>query len=272
MSQMKTEPRTSNDSQIKNDPCTFLASTLCNALADALTLVSPGGWQFTGLAETAKQGAELEPGDHYRVSFGSPLEGSCFLIIRSTGASLSSKENKPQATDGEEGILFAAIRSTLESIKSAIRPDNKNLALSVEKSEESKLPNQNTMVLGGNLQSTETQLAIQLIFEPSLVTALQQPGIIALFNSSQLTSLPAANLELVMDVELNVTLRFGRRQLPLREVMDLTSGSVLELDRQVDEPVELVLDGRVVARGEAVIIDGNYGMRITQVVHPLQHA
>ncbi len=77
------------------------------------------------------------------------------------------------------------------------------------------------------------------------------------------------NLELVLDVELNVTLRFGERKLPLREVLDLGSGAVVELDRQVDEPVELILDGRVVARGEAVIIDGNYGLRVTQVVHPL---
>jgi flagellar motor switch protein FliN/FliY len=42
---------------------------------------------------------------------------------------------------------------------------------------------------------------------------------------------------------------------------------VVELDRQVDEPVELILDGRVIARGEAVIIDGNYGLRVTQVLH-----
>jgi len=52
-------------------------------------------------------------------------------------------------------------------------------------------------------------------------------------------------------------------------VLDLTSGSVVELDRQVDEPVDLFLDGKVVARGEAVIIDGNYGMRITQVLQPI---
>jgi flagellar motor switch protein FliN/FliY len=80
------------------------------------------------------------------------------------------------------------------------------------------------------------------------------------------------NLNLVMDVELNVTLRFGKRQLTLREVLDLTSGSVVELDRQVEEPVELLLDGIVIARGEAVVIDGNYGLRITGVthaVHPL---
>jgi flagellar motor switch protein FliN len=78
-----------------------------------------------------------------------------------------------------------------------------------------------------------------------------------------------ANLEVVMDVELDVTLRFGQRHLTLREVLDLTSGSVVELDRQVDEPVELVLDGRVIARGEAVVVDGNYGLRVTEVPHAL---
>ena len=68
-----------------------------------------------------------------------------------------------------------------------------------------------------------------------------------------------------MDVELNVSLRFGQRQLPLREVLELGSGSVVELDRMVDEPVELLLDGKLVARGEAVIVDGNYGLRITEI-------
>ena len=62
-----------------------------------------------------------------------------------------------------------------------------------------------------------------------------------------------------------MTLRFGQRQLPLRDVLELTTGSVVELDRQLDEPVELILDGRVVARGEAVVIDGNYGIRVTEV-------
>jgi flagellar motor switch protein FliN/FliY len=72
-----------------------------------------------------------------------------------------------------------------------------------------------------------------------------------------------------MDVELNVTLRFGRRQLTLREVLELTSGSVVELDRQVEEPVELLLDGQVIAKGEAVVIDGNYGFRVTEVLKPV---
>ncbi|MGA9568388.1 MAG: FliM/FliN family flagellar motor switch protein [Candidatus Korobacteraceae bacterium] len=77
-----------------------------------------------------------------------------------------------------------------------------------------------------------------------------------------------SNLGLVLDVELNVLLRFGQRQLTLREILDLTCGSVVELDRRVDDPVELLLDGRVIARGEAAIVDGNYGLRVTEIVQP----
>jgi flagellar motor switch protein FliN/FliY len=77
------------------------------------------------------------------------------------------------------------------------------------------------------------------------------------------------NLNLVLDVELSMSLRFGQRQLPLREVLELVSGSVVELDRQVDDPVELLLDGRVIARGEAVIVDGNYGLRVTEITEPI---
>jgi flagellar motor switch protein FliN len=73
------------------------------------------------------------------------------------------------------------------------------------------------------------------------------------------------NLQALMDVELRVALRFGSRRLLLREILDLTPGAVVELDRQVQEPVDMLLDGRVVARGEIVVIDGKYGMRVTEV-------
>ena len=75
-------------------------------------------------------------------------------------------------------------------------------------------------------------------------------------------------LDLLLDVELAVTLRFGGRRLLLREVLDLNPGSVVELDRQVQEPVDVLLDGRVVARGEIVVIDSNYGLRVTEVAPP----
>ena len=76
------------------------------------------------------------------------------------------------------------------------------------------------------------------------------------------------NLGLLMDVELAVALRFGSRRLPLRDVLDLGPGAVVELDRQVQEPVDLLLDGRLLARGEVVVIDGNYAMSVTEVAPP----
>jgi len=74
------------------------------------------------------------------------------------------------------------------------------------------------------------------------------------------------NLDRILGVKLNLSLRFGRRSLTLREVLDLNSGSVVELDRQVQEPADLMLGDKLVARGEVVIVDGNYGIRVTEVV------
>jgi flagellar motor switch protein FliN len=74
-----------------------------------------------------------------------------------------------------------------------------------------------------------------------------------------------AKLALLMDVELAITLRFGSRRLLLREVLDLNPGAVIDLDRLVQDPVDLLLDGRLVARGEVVVLDGNYGVRVTEV-------
>ena len=78
------------------------------------------------------------------------------------------------------------------------------------------------------------------------------------------------NLDLLMDVELAVMLRFGSRQATLREVLDLAAGAVLELDREIQEPVDLVLNDKVIARGEVVVVDGNYGLRVLEVASPQQ--
>ena len=75
-------------------------------------------------------------------------------------------------------------------------------------------------------------------------------------------------LDLLMDVELAVTLRFGSRRLLLREVLDLNPGVVIDLDRQVKDPIDVLLDGRLVARGEVVVINGNYGLRVTEIAPP----
>jgi flagellar motor switch protein FliN len=82
---------------------------------------------------------------------------------------------------------------------------------------------------------------------------------------AQPSSLPG-NASKFMDVELSVTLRFGGRRMSLREVLELNNGSVVELDRQVQDPADLLLDGQVIARGEVVVVDANYGLRVLELV------
>lgn len=73
-------------------------------------------------------------------------------------------------------------------------------------------------------------------------------------------------LDLLLDVELPVSVSFGRAQLPLKDVVKLTTGSIVELNRTINEPVEVIVNNCVIARGEVVVIEGNYGIRIHQVV------
>jgi flagellar motor switch protein FliN/FliY len=75
-----------------------------------------------------------------------------------------------------------------------------------------------------------------------------------------------SNYNRLMDVGLEVKLRFGTRRMQLRDVLALSAGIVIELDNALHSPVDLLLDGRLVAQGEVVVVDGKYGLRITDVV------
>lgn len=77
-----------------------------------------------------------------------------------------------------------------------------------------------------------------------------------------------AGIGLLCDIELDATLQFGTREMPLREVLELGPGDVVELDRHVSEPVDLVVGDRIVARGEVVVVSGNFALRITEVAAP----
>jgi len=74
--------------------------------------------------------------------------------------------------------------------------------------------------------------------------------------------------ELLLDVELEASLRFGSREMPLGEILDLGPGDVVELDRNVADPVDLIVGDKIVARGEVVLVNGNFGLRVTEVAAP----
>jgi flagellar motor switch protein FliN/FliY len=75
-------------------------------------------------------------------------------------------------------------------------------------------------------------------------------------------------IELLLDVELEATLRFGCREMLLGELLDLGPGDVVQLDRHVADPVDLIVGDKIVARGEVVLVNGNFGLRVTEVAAP----
>jgi flagellar motor switch protein FliN len=75
-------------------------------------------------------------------------------------------------------------------------------------------------------------------------------------------------IELLLDIELEASLRFGSREMPLGELLDLGPGDVVQLDRNVSDPVDLIVGDRIVACGEVVLVNGNFGLRITEVAAP----
>ncbi len=78
----------------------------------------------------------------------------------------------------------------------------------------------------------------------------------------------SAGIDLLLDVELEAALRFGCREMPLGEILDLGPGDVVQLDRNVADPVDLIVGDKIVARGEVVLVNGNFGLRVTEVAAP----
>jgi|SRR5580658_1119445 flagellar motor switch protein FliN len=126
-----------------------------------------------------------------------------------------------------------------------------------------------------------TPIAIEIRISPALAAALPARAQSSP-NSSQASSSmsspfsteppPNASYRRLMDVGLDVKLRFGTRRMPLRDILGLSAGVVVELDNALQSPVDLLLDGRLIAQGEVVVVDGKYGLRVTDVVDPAPSA
>jgi len=73
------------------------------------------------------------------------------------------------------------------------------------------------------------------------------------------------NIDLLLDVELPVSVSFGNSEMQLKDVLKLGAGSVIELDKSVNDPVTIIVNRKPIAKGEVVMVDGNYGVRILEV-------
>lgn len=131
-------------------------------------------------------------------------------------------------------------------------------------------------------EAPDVSLAVEFRFEIdgencSIVLAPNQAFVEAVGDAAEgdesrdeAESLPAAenahrNLEMLLDLEMEVAVSFGQTEMRLKDVLKLSVGSIVELRRQASDPVEVLVNDTVIARGEVVVVDSNYGVRITDV-------
>ena len=93
---------------------------------------------------------------------------------------------------------------------------------------------------------------------------------IELLNDLQEAVPDAKNLDMLLDIDLKITVELGRTNLKFRDVLNLSNGSVVELSRQTSEPVDILVNGALLATGEVVVIDDHFAVRITKLLNRVE--
>lgn len=78
------------------------------------------------------------------------------------------------------------------------------------------------------------------------------------------------NIDIVLDIPVTLSMELGRTRMSIRDLLQLKSGSVVELQKMADEPLDVLVNGTLVAKGEAVVIEDRFGVRLTDVISPME--
>lgn len=258
------------DIQGKNRAAKAFAAAFGESLAESLAEATGFSWPLE-VAESATTPTGSEIPLHFRLTVEGALSGECFVEFYEPQASdlISNILKQPiagQASEHSEA-LAQVIASGMDRLAAALAPTYGVLRFKVDQVAGLAFGGMYVVPLATSKEQSDVQ--VLLYFGGRLLDALSSTPADGYAGAVEEPAVNPQNLKFVMDVELNVSLKFGQRQLSLREVLDLKCGSVVELDRMVDEPVELFLDGKLIARGEAVVVDGNYGLRVTEIPQPV---
>ena len=104
-------------------------------------------------------------------------------------------------------------------------------------------------------------------FEPSNQLGIQHAEFNSLMPAADIQG--TGNIGLLMDVTMNMTVELGRASMTIRDILGLGEGSIIELQKLAGEPVDLLVNGKLIAKGEVVVIDENFGVRVTDIINPM---
>lgn len=262
---------------LEREGCEYVG-VWAQGMAQALGEITHSAFAMESPPEAPPEAPGADTGDlHFLIAATGSLRGEMNLRLPRPSAvalgQLLMGEPRDAAAELKAGHSDATqklLRKVAGEVAAALRPRWGEVQLRVESGAPPSWPPG-----GVGWLCSAAQAAFPVMMEcqlsAALLAALRTPRAPAMDPSTSVSG-PADTrhtkdkLHLLIDVELDVAVRFGSRRMLLREILELSSGSVVELDRQLQEPADLLLDGKLIARGEVVIVDGNYGMRVTEIV------
>ncbi|MEK6261493.1 MAG: flagellar motor switch protein FliN [Planctomycetota bacterium] len=191
---------------------------------------------------------------------------------------MSEPVQKPLTADKIEALLRAA-RDRLPAVRSDVLSSEplgpgdvqhlRNITFSETAFAESGWPG-NMLPADELLRQAEQQLADAMSMQgdfPDTTPAVTKPFPLAPFDPAPATgSASGLSLESLNDIELDVTLELGRAEVTIEELLQLREGSVVPLDKAAGDPIDILANGRLVARGEVIVVDDKFGVRICEVI------
>jgi len=217
---------------------------------------------------TPTVGAGAYPGErqwYATFSAGDEVSAVLAIAIDHERAAMFGRLVSGGAGGVEEATVSDLLRNTLSqaAIALSMRPEGERLELKLEGLEPRTAP------AAGESGFLAYAIAAPGLTEP-LTLAVGWVGVSA--GLAPADARAGSRIDVILDIDLPVVVRFGHTELPIRALSRLGPGSVIDLGRSPDDPVEVLVSNRVVARGEVVIVGGNYGVRILDVASQSERA
>ena len=168
------------------------------------------------------------------------------------------------------------VDSLMNSAQDSTPPPPQDLAPQVQQAPPVQAPQAVQYAQQPQMQQTQPVMRQQPVQQqymqnPNVVNVPVQPVQFAPLTPLGVTG-NEGNIGLIMDVPLQVTVELGRTKKLIRDILELSTGSVIELDKLAGEPVDILVNGKLLAKGEVVVIDENFGVRITDIISALERA
>lgn len=244
-------------------------STLFNKKVD----ISPPSIEVMDLKEG--EGSEAIPNDHslvqiaFNLKIGDLIDSNIMQLLPLEFAKELVNEllNPGEAASPTPSLNVPPVVEQQKQISRTPEVDKTNVQQQqVQKSNPVQQQQQQQEVYQGNRQAPLQQQHIGNAHTSAGYQPTIQPAAFSDFEPTTLAESENKNLDMLLDIPLQVTVELGRTKRSVKEILEISSGSIIELDKLAGEPVDILVNNKLVAKGEVVVIDENFGVRVTDIL------